>query len=29
VPHSSFCLQSGTVEGYRSSPTLPGFEHFH
>src|SRR5215203_4840151 len=29
VPHSTFCLQSGTVESHRSSPTLPGLEHFH
>jgi hypothetical protein len=29
VPHSTFCLQNGTVKSYRSSPTLPGLEHFH
>src|SRR5215207_3467982 len=29
VPHSTFCLQSGTVESHRSPPTLPGPEHFH
>ena len=29
VPHPTFCLQSGTVESHRSSPTLPGLEHFH
>src|SRR5829696_4167624 len=29
VPHSTFCLQSGTVESHRSSPTLPGLENFH
>ncbi len=29
VPHPAFCLQSGGIEGHRSSPTLPGLEHFH
>src|SRR5215208_90263 len=29
VPHSTFRLQSGGLESYCSSPTLPGLEHFH
>src|SRR5215210_2551791 len=29
VPHSTFCLQNGTVEGHCSSPTLPGLQHFY
>src|SRR5215210_9466793 len=29
VPHPTFCLQSGAIEGHRSSPTLPGVEHFY
>src|SRR5215208_692393 len=29
VPHSTFCLQNGAVEGYSSSPALPRLEHFY
>src|SRR5829696_7301525 len=29
VPHSTFCLQNGAVEGYSSSPALPRVEHFY
>jgi hypothetical protein len=29
VPHSTFSLQSGGVEGYGSPSTLPGLEHFY
>src|SRR5215218_3373014 len=29
VPHSTFCLQNGALEGYSSSPTLPRLEHFY
>src|SRR5215212_2110323 len=29
VPHSTFCLQNGALEGYSSSPALPRLEHFY